>query len=122
VRVFFFSAGRVPRRRAAEEKREKPSARKRNKRLTLLAVGLDPRQVRELRVDRDAEDLGVELLELLVAVREGRDLGGAVEWGQRRRRRAAVRRRARADESERERAARAHKKKQTKPKKLTRQR
>ena len=39
----------------------------------LLAVGLDPGKVGELRVDRHAEDLGVELLKLRGAVGEGGD-------------------------------------------------
>ena len=38
-----------------------------------LAVGLDPGQVRELRVDGHAEDLRVELLEVARAVGEGGD-------------------------------------------------
>lgn len=38
---------------------------------SLLAVSLEPSQVRELRVNRDPEDLCVDGGELLIAVREG---------------------------------------------------
>lgn len=36
----------------------------------VFAVGLDPREVRELAVDGEAEDLRVEVLELAVAIRK----------------------------------------------------
>ena len=46
---------------------------------TLIPRGLDPRQVAELRVDGHAQDLAVEGLELLVAVREAGNLRRANE-------------------------------------------
>jgi hypothetical protein len=44
---------------------------------TLVTGGLDPSQVRELGVNRDTENLSVECLELIIAVRKGGNLGGA---------------------------------------------
>lgn len=46
---------------------------------SLLTVGVHPGHVHVLRVDARADDLGVELLELLHALGEGDDFRGAAE-------------------------------------------
>lgn len=48
---------------------------------TLLAGGLRPGKVGVLRVGREGNDLGVDGGELLKSVVEGKDLGGADDWG-----------------------------------------
>lgn len=46
---------------------------------TFFARRLDPGEMREMRVDAASHHLGVDLLELVHAIRKGEDLGGTDE-------------------------------------------